>query len=608
MPRRKPEFGMETFGTESTDAIAPAVVEQGQQESTESATNAQQGENGQSATQYPQDGSTTNINVSTATVENGGSAQPTQNEQRPTQHMQQPQQSVPSPGVLSLYALQYANSSYFRRDPSLMGLRTPSTPATPGSTGLATSHSAQTSYFPATPASGNTIATRSMFGGCPKHHYNPHFEETAINSGLDSSEQSSSPIFKNLGHYTSDVPEMKRQRHIRSEILPTIITNSSSQGPHRHPSSQISSALQTPAIFGQCSDHQAFAAAAAGSGSGSYPTPVTSAATPRSPNSMSEWRMMQMQLQQQDEVYFSLALPSVSTMSLNTLSSHMSSSYSTSALTPIAVGGGTVTASACSCCDCNSNNSSPPSTRICIAQSPVSATPTFGAQVSGLDSVTQHHSILLPTSSSRSYLSATESSKVNGSKRQSWIGGSIHQYRQNYSFHQAQMHSHCSASTISGGCLSNQDACAQGTPHGHGLGLVQAPLATFRFEYAPSLVDPSEFEHSSQHNTLYHRHGGSGIDNYGSSPAGTKAPMSQFESHSYLLSAPTSAIGYHTRSKTKDCGNCLQYCWHRFMTEAGALTAGALTAGAQAPALATLATPETVTLGGVEIGVSISNM
>ena len=259
--------------------------------------------------------------------------------------------------------------------------RTPGTPATPAGagSGLMTPYSSRSSYFPATPSSGNASIHSTAFGttttstittptitrsstvpahallspasltdtNCSKNNNNNN-NNNSSNSPPVTTTSSATAISTSETPAPTTVPETRRQRPLRSDIVipPAIVTSKTSANvrpAHQHPSSLQSShlfhgqhphSLQTPAtpktpgpfhhFQQQQQHHHHHHASATSSAHSGYPTSASTwttgttgtamTATPKTPGSMDEWRMMQMQLQQQDELDFSLTLPSVNTL------------------------------------------------------------------------------------------------------------------------------------------------------------------------------------------------------------------------------------------------------------------------------------------------------
>ncbi|KAF9114541.1 hypothetical protein BGX27_010516 [Mortierella sp. AM989] len=609
MPRKNKEFGMGTFGTETGDVAIPAV-ETTEQLNQEGDTSTRK-ENAQSTNTFLQHYGDTD------------STQKVKTEEQLNCDQQQQGLNSSNPENLSLNALQQHNSSDTRQDQSLTPLRTPGTPATLGSTGIMTPHSARTSYFPATPASDNTFSTNST------NTSNHTTSTTAFGNGQDHGQQgeivSSGPNNNEQQNQqptattpcTPVVPETKRQRHNRSEIPPAIVTNPSltAQRLHHRSTSQTPSTPHTPVIFANKGNYHSLAAAAVapeeGGASGSYPTPASlttaaSMATPKTSNSMSEWRMMQMQLQQQDDLHFSLTLPSVSALTLSIPSARMMSPPS--AFGYMHVSGSTAasvsaSSSTCSCC-CYSNTNPSPSatgtmTGTTLVQSPISVTPTFGNMTPGPDSATQHHSFLLHPSTPASALATTAltASGSSSNKCQSWVGSAVYQHHPNHSIHNQHQnchksYSHGNFSTSSSDYFSCRELHAQGMANGHGLGPVQGPLvgstATLLSEYTPSSVDPCESEHPTNSNN-------NGSHCYGPSSAGSEIPLNQLGNYPYLRSAPASAVG---GGITKHCKNCPQNVSRR-----PSMATGAMAAGLQTPVSLI---PGSATVGGADMEFSAS--
>ncbi|KAF9430236.1 hypothetical protein BGZ76_000907, partial [Entomortierella beljakovae] len=586
MPGRKQEFGMGTFGTETEDTASVT---------------------GETATECPiltlpkisdqvYEGDTNfqdQCSLENTLIESTDSVK----QQQQQQQQQQLQKTFSNPVLLSFHALQQHNSGFMRRDQSLgTPLRTPNTPS---STGLTTPHSIQTSYFPATPASANTVATSTTsisfrtsstatFGNC---HDRSHIEEFSSNVLNNSEKQQPPTTTTTTTPCAPAVPETKKQRNNKPEMPPAIVTNPSlaAQRSHLQSTSQTPSTPHTPALF----TNRGYQHSSTMSGSYSTPAGATAVPTPKTPGSVSEWRMMQMQLQQQDDFHFSLSLPSVSALSFNPPSTrmagsspaghpHVSGSSATSA--PVSFSG-------CSCCHNNNSRTSPSGvnvaasgvsiTETCIMQSPVSAAPTFGNMTPGLDSATQHHSFLLPLNPPGGTLGIQSTVAYSGSN-----------YTKSNLKHNHPLYNHCNASTSSD-YESSRDMQTEGMPPGHELGVSQGLLlgsgTTLHSDYAPSSIDPLEYDHAANNN----------CPSYGPSSAGSEAPLNQIGNYPYLRSAPASAVG---GSKTKHRKNCPQ------KSNGGrpSLGAGAITSSSQTP-ISPVSGLALSGIGGTDIEVSTSS-
>ncbi|KAF9121108.1 hypothetical protein BGW39_010844 [Mortierella sp. 14UC] len=450
--RRKKEFGMGTFGTEPMDTIAsppPPIIEpeSEQVQSTSAATaiapisisdqlQQQQRQDDNRVQQEQQhamlSGPCTQTNNDTTNAKSYTEQQQLQQQQDKNQQQQEQQ----PPGNLHLSSSQpfsgsnnssngdnnsksgahnsnNNNGQALLREQLSSSLKTPGALATPGPIGFMTPHSNRTSYFPATPASGNTFSTTTStrststaaFGNSQQQEST--FKNNNSNSLPIDTSRASTPTAPAISTSTSTstpgpvVPETaKRSRHLRSDIPPAIVTRAhippSSSPAHLYNNSnnsiyQTPSTPRMPSAFSNSTHDLSYSTSA--SACGFYPTPAsslataTTMATPKTPSTMSEWRMMQMQLQQQDDLNFSLTLPSVSALSLNTpnnsnnnrmMMMNVTASASLSSpfgLTP-AFGSGTESvlasvsgaSSACSCC-CYGNPPPPPSTSVADADS-----------------------------------------------------------------------------------------------------------------------------------------------------------------------------------------------------------------------------------------------
>ncbi|KAF9334684.1 hypothetical protein BG006_001724 [Podila minutissima] len=248
-----------------------------------------------------------------------------------------------------------------------------------------------------------------------------------------------------------------------------------------------------------------------------YPTPSALNATPKTPSSMSEWRMMQMQLQQQDDLHFSLTLPSVSALSANTVTSTTPSS-SSQTRSPVSHYGLTsvsmapvsaTTASSCSCGGCTSGE----------AAIPMTIAPSLGNQTPGpeLPAVHKHlHSF----SNTLSPSAPVYQQQNNHSFPSTPATGPPQQHQTQIN----QIYNLYSSSTTSDFFLQETNNKAPGS------------TATVNSEYAPSSADPSEFENNM----------------YGPSSAGSEAHLTQFLPHSFGRSTSPS----QQQPGAKYCKNC----------------------------------------------------
>ncbi|KAF9173833.1 hypothetical protein BGX21_010506 [Mortierella sp. AD011] len=521
---------------------------------------------------------------------------------------EQQSHNLSNTGTQSLDALQQCSGDNLRQDQSLLTThRTPGTPATPASNGLVTPHSARTSYFPATPASGNTFTTNSTnhsihttstaaFGGGNNDH--GHQEET-VSNGLKSNEQQNqmSPIS------TSPAPDARRQRYNRSEVPPAIVTNPSLAAQRRQnlSTSQGPSTPHTPAIFAARNNYPTSASLVTATAT------ATTAATPKTLSSTNEWRMMQMQLQQQDDLHFSQALPSVSSLPANVSNTRVMSAFG-QVYVPGSAASPSASSSACSCCYNNPSHSpsanafTTPEAIIAgpnFVQSPTSAAPTSGNATPGPDTAIQHHSFLLHSNSPANVLAAAASLASYGSsdnQRRSWVGSAVYQHHPNHSGH--HLHSSGNLGTTSSDYFSSREQHAQEMPQGHGLRLTQASLdsspASLQYEYTPSSIASCEYDHPADSNI------NNNIKNESSGPdsAGSEARLGQFVNYPYLP-APASAVG---GDKVKHCRNCRQNISRR-----PSMAKDATTAETQTP----ISTPESTIGGGGrghDMDVSVSSI
>lgn len=565
------------------------------------------------------------------------------------------QQTQQPPGNLHLSSLQpfgsgsdsskhtHSHNGQVLRDQLSPSLKTPGTPATPGSTGIMTPHSNRTSYFPATPASGNTFSTTTSstrststaaFGS--NHHQLQHQHEVSSSSSTLKRNNSNSLSVVNTPSRASTptatftpgpvVPETsKRSRHLRSDIPPAIVTRAHIPSSTSTPTTaqqynnniyQTPSTPRMPSAFSN-SNHDL------PSSSGFYPTPAsslataTNMATPKTPGSMSEWRMMQMQLQQQDDLHFSLTLPSVSALSHSTPNNRaMNALSSPFGLTP-GSGNGSVAASVSgassvgSCCCCCGSlppsaanvSTSGPAGGGATVQSPGSSV-TIGNATSGPDSTAtkrhHHHSFLLDANSPADTLAAAAALAAEpgpgagedaGAAATTSGSGSGPQQPDLQSSSQC-LYNHCNLSSTSTDFSSTRDCQTHGHgqqrhshSHAHntssGLPLVGS-TAILASEYAASSVDPCEsdnghggttnahhhaqhqhqhqHQHQLQHQQYHHQLQFNNGNVHAPSSAGSDAPLNMFKNYPYLLrSAPASAVGGIGSRRRQHCKNCAHH-------------------------------------------------
>ncbi|KAF9415890.1 hypothetical protein BGZ94_010378 [Podila epigama] len=490
MPRRKKEFGMGTFGTEPMDTIAttdpapsnptaetescsyPPVVAATQQQSTSCTT----------LSSPPSELSTLSPQLATNSTT-------VSSEQNLPQSQRSPK--IPSYVVEGGNASANSNGSHQQSGNHRLEqpLKTPKTPATPGSTGLTTPYSNRTSYFPSTPASSSTTTTTSTSTSTLNANSVPGTSTTAT-----------TPL-------PTPAIETKRVRPSRAEMPPAIVT-AKAVAPMPPPTS---SSFQTPMT--PRAPTTMFSTAAA------YPTPSStflhSATTPKTPGSMSEWRMMQMQ---QDDIHFSsLTLPPVRALSVATISSshHPVATRSSSSSSLFASQFGTTPVSItappsavspyCTCGGCTSGQGPQNCQQHHINQQALS-TPGLESPV-----VNQH---LHPFSNALS----------------SWTP--VHQHHPQYYTH--ANHSFLNSANTPHGTTSSSPSPSP-LPHQHPLynlnnhsctstssdfflqrepimGIAPGSTATLNSEYAPSSVDPSDYD----------------TNPYGPSSAGSEAHLNQF--------------------------------------------------------------------------------
>ncbi|KAF9134100.1 hypothetical protein BGX30_012048 [Mortierella sp. GBA39] len=543
----------------------------------------------------------------------------------------------------------HSHNGQVLRDQLSPSLKTPGTPATPGSTGLMTPRSNRTSYFPATPASGNTSTTTSSarststaaFGGNHHHHHQLQHEVNSSGSTLKRNNSNSLSVVDIPSRASTPtatftpgpvVPETtKRSRHLRSDIPPAIVTRAhfppSTSAPtttqHYNNIYQTPSTPRMPSAFSN-STHDISSA------SGFYPTPAsslataTTMATPKTPGSMSEWRMMQMQLQQQDDLHFSLTLPSVSALSSNIPNNRMMNALSSPfGLTPgsgtgsgaASVSGASSTGSCCCCC----GNLPPPAANVSTSglaaggatvQSSGSSA-TIGNATPGPDSAAttthHHHSFLLHPNSSANTLAAVAALAAGpgpgagvdaGAVTISSGRGSEPQQPDLHSSGQC-LYNHCNLSSTSTDYFSTRDCQTHGhgqQTHSHahntssGLPLAGS-TATLASEYAASSVDPCESDnghggtttaqHHAQHQHQQFHHQLQFNNGHLNTPssAGSDAPSNMFKNYPYLLrSAPASAVGGIGSRRRQHCKNCTHH--NRRPSAGGALSPSSTVGGA----------------------------
>ncbi|KAG0271010.1 hypothetical protein BGZ95_001261 [Linnemannia exigua] len=236
--RRKKEFGMGTFGTEPMDTIASPPLP-----STEPEAELEQLTN--SLSELTPTSAAHNSNNTSISKSNGNDSNGDIND----------------------------NNVHLLRDQLSPSFKTPGTPATPGSMGLMTPHSNRTSYFPTTPASGNTISTTTSAHSTSTAAFGNSQHEGGTSKNINSSSnsyppidtpQASTPTAALIAPSASAtttpgpvVPETtKRSRHLRSDIPPAIVTRahilpSSSSPAHFHNNNiyQTPSTPRMPSAF-----------------------------------------------------------------------------------------------------------------------------------------------------------------------------------------------------------------------------------------------------------------------------------------------------------------------------------------------------------------------
>ncbi|KAG0265463.1 hypothetical protein BG011_004683 [Mortierella polycephala] len=558
MPRRKKEFGMGTFGTEPMDTVlpepAPTSAEHERQPTPEndspdqqqSGSNLAPDDNAQQPTLDPQatNGAASKINYD----QNFGTdqeqmAEPTENEQ------QQQQQQPATPMPAKIKTTPSARPSFLT--------------AVPVSSGMTSSAFQQTALTVAFEGHQLDIASSSP---------HPDFisKSTAVPDSTPYLDSSATPT----------TFETKRNR-LRPEIPPAIVTTpnaplasactSSTAPQHLYSTSQTPSTPRTPVIFPH-SNHYHAAAITAGS---SYPTPGSSLAaaasmgTPKTPGSMSEWRMMQMQFQQQDDLPLSLAIPSVSAFSSVTATSRLLTGPSHSSLSANGLAPAPVTepapvfnsalSPACSCCCCT--NPSPTSGG--LVQSPnATKVTTLGnlasGQAQGQKQEKQHHSFLLHPSSPGHVTKAAAAAPTTPEETGNGNGNSVYQHHNNHSFlNQIQppqpFYCHGNASSTSSDYFSSRDIHVQSMAQGHGLSHTQpgGSTATLASDYPPSSVDPSEFEYGFAGSNYSSRNSPS--NGCLSATTGMESMLNQSLNYPYIQSPPASAVG---GNRVRHCKNC----------------------------------------------------
>ncbi|KAG0042933.1 hypothetical protein BGZ83_012015 [Gryganskiella cystojenkinii] len=294
-----------------------------------------------------------------------------------------------------------------------------------------------------------------------------------------------------------------------------------------------------------------------------YPTPASAwtggergksaaaaAATPKTPGSMDEWRMMQLQLQQQDELNFSLVLPSVNALaSLTTTAAYNTNSYnphrphgsttlvSPFAMTPVSAIGSVAAPSTIGSSTCTCNGRGTYMSAQCNANHAM-----IGDQIPGRPSIRR------PQSPGRTLTMATETAAVTPSSTALPHPGSREVYQQpmhvNHSFlnqdsapagtlPSSNKDNHSTSLEhplypLDGGQQINETSHSETLSGHHSLsGLPPAAelcgsTATLLSEYAPSSADLSEYDNLSQSQSFY-------LNNYshsyGPSSAGSEGPM-----------------------------------------------------------------------------------
>ncbi|KAF9028607.1 hypothetical protein BGZ52_010000 [Haplosporangium bisporale] len=382
-----------------------------------------------------------------------------------------------------------------------------------------------------TPASTNNSArttSTAAFGSRPESAPTPR---DSVNTSSSSSTTLPTPV-----------PDTKRVRPSRP-AMPPIVTGRAIAPPNF----QTPSTPRAPALFSSSSTSFAMAQHHA------YPTPSSTLnnATPKTPSSMSEWRMIQMQLQQQDDLHYSLTLPSVSALSVNTtttstLQTRSSVSYG---LTPVSMAHSTT--SLCSCGGCAGG------------ATPTTMAPSVGNQTPGPDSPAVHKHLHPLSNTLSPWTPVYQHQQNNHSFLSSPTQGPPAQAQHQNQIH--QIYNLYSSSTSSDFIF--QDAYKNKTP---------GSTATLNSEYAPSSVDPSEFE-----NNLY-----------GPSSAGSEAHLNQFLQH-FGRSSPSQQ--QQRLGGTKHCRNCpVHNNWRPSMAMGAGAGSGSGSGRPSSP-------------GGVEMEFSVSN-
>ncbi|KAF9920443.1 hypothetical protein FBU30_009725 [Linnemannia zychae] len=639
MPRRKKEFGMGTFGTEPMDAITsppPVSDDPEPQPSTtiapisfslskhrcEDDNKIQQEhfQHQQFTTSIPHS-QTNDINAN-GDYTNSNYMQQVQTEQSSRKSQLPLSQSFGNRGDKNSVIL---NSNMNN------GLLSPafSTLSTPGSIGLTTPHPSNTSYFPTTQISDNTLliadsiqaasitavgdSQSKVDGGCSTLKHKANDNNAALPS--DTPQSSAPPAFSDIraaatSPITTTNPNAsetntKRFRQFRSDAPPAIITQV--HNPPSTPNHQFNSIYQTPSTPRM---HSAFSNLTHElSSSGFYPTPASSLATattmvtPKSPGSMNEWRMMQMQLQHQDDLHFSLSLPSASTLSLKIPNKMTANSISSPIGLTSGSGTGSVsvsvsgTSSACSCCCCGvvpvllestnetfQKSSSTTHELTSVTSATKDANPQCGSSMVKATTNTHsrhYHGFLLNSNSSKNTL-AVATALGNGVGHSTMIESSIYQHGDSNS--SGYLYSHCNSSSSSTDCLSSHNCHSvygEGyqpySEHGTKLCLVGS-TGTLAPEYTISSINSCAPEQGGirevttghhHHHHCHHRyqqHHQLQFNNghvYPPSSAGSEVPQDMLKNHPYLLrSAPVSAvssIGNTKRQQQYHYKNCIRY-------------------------------------------------
>lgn len=278
------------------------------------------------------------------------------------------------------------------------------------------------------------------------------------------------------------------------------------------PNFQTPSTPRTPALFSSSSTSFSKAHHHA------YPTPSSTLnnATPKTPSSMSEWRMMQMQLQQQDDLHFSLTLPSVSALAVNTTTiptlqtRFLVSNYG---LAPVSMAHSTT--SSCSCGGCAGG------------ATPTTMAPSVGNQTPGPESPAVHKHLHPFSNTLSPRIPVYQHQQNNHSFLNSPTQGPPAQAQHQNQIH--QIYNLYSSSTSS-------DFFFQEVHNNKAPG----STATLNSEYAPSSVDPSEFE-----NNLY-----------GPSSAGSEAHLNQLLQHFGRSPPSQQQLQQQQFGGTKHCKNC----------------------------------------------------